>query len=71
MKRPRKITKAPSLQTETKTEENLWNPHTRTPPPLMLLMALFQVQSDTRRESQRQTDTSPLLERPRRFTTIG
>ena len=71
MKRPHKKTKAPSPQTETKTKENPWNPHTRTPPPLMLLMALFQDQPDTRRQSQRRTDMSPLLERPRRFTTIG
>ena len=71
MKRPRKTTKAPSPQTETKTEENLWNPHTRTLLPLMLLTALFQVQSDTWRESQRRTEMSPLSERPRRSMTIG
>ena len=71
MKRPHKITKAPSPQTKTKTEENPWNPHTHTPPLLMLLTALFQDQSDMRCESQRWTDTSPLLERPQRSTTIG
>ena len=55
MKHPHKKTKAPSPQTKTKTEENPWNPHTRTPPLLMLLTALFQAQSDMRRESSGQT----------------
>ena len=71
MKRPCKKTKAPLPQTETKTEENPWNPHTHTLLLPMLLTALFQVQSNTWHKSQCRTDTSPLSEHLRRSMTIG
>ena len=70
MKGPHQI-KAPSPQTATKTEGDPQSPHTRTPPLLMPLTDLFQVQSDPQRETQRLTAMSLPSGPPRRSTTSG